>query len=269
MDNITDIFESDIQGADDVDFLDAGIATSAVLLQKLAAAEGVDLDSLPAEDVADLLIKMSGVEPTAPSTETPEADQTKEASMSTSNQITHADVSLELAKVAREENIDLSKVSSDQYEEAFNKLAADMQTPGYAARREAEKVAAEEDAKAYQTGVKIAEGFIDRVNQEATKKAEDEESDDSKAPPFVKKEKKDDEDDEEESDKEAGLAAAVSARSTKVASDVEELALKIARQHVLNAGFDPDTGEKLSGEAAKVAAAEARALELLQENGWV
>lgn len=259
MDSINELFDSEIQG-DPSATLDADIAASAQWAQKIAEAEGIDLDSLPAADVADLLLKMSGREP-----DEPQDDKTKEANMST-KQITNVDVSRELYKVAARENVDLSTVSEEEYTEAWNKLAAAMQSPDWEAQQEAEKQAAEEAKAHYEVGVKIAQGFIDSVNAHFEKAAEDGEG--KKPPPFMKKDEKEDEEDEES--KESAFAAGAPAAPAGGGNDeIEELALKIARQTILDEGYDPDTGEKLSAEQRKVAAAEARAVELLREKNWI
>lgn len=262
MDSINELFDSEIQG-DPSGALDADIAASAQWLQKIAEADGIDLDSLPAADVADLLLKVSGREPVPE----PQDDKTKEANMTTPKQITNVDVSRELHKVAAREGIDISTVSEEEYAQAWDKLAAAMQSPDWEARQEAEKQAAEEAKAHYDIGVKIAQGFIDSVNSHFEKKAEDGEDGEKKPPPFMKKdEKKDEESKDDEESKESALASGAPAGGD---DEVEALALKIARQTIVDNGFDPDTGEKLSAEQKKLAAAEARALELLKEKNWI
>ncbi len=263
MHDITDIFDTEIQG-DPSDALDAEIAAAGEWVEKLAASEGIDLDSLPADDVADLILKMSGHQDPPATVPSTEDQQTKEASMSTENQITNVDVSRELAKAAAAEGIDLTKVSEAVYAEAWDKMAQAMQQPDWAEKQaaQAEKQAADEQA--YQTGVKIAQGFIESVNAHFSKEAMD---DDKKAPPFAKKddEKSDDDDDDDESEKESSLAANAPAKDP----EVEALAFKIAQQTLIDQGIDPATGQKLSAEQLKLAKAEARAVEILKEHNWL
>lgn len=129
--------------------LDAEIAAAGAILEKLAQEEGVDLESLPEGEVATLLAEM------VPSLAQHEPI-TKEANMT--DQITTQDVHFELTKVAADMDVDLTKLSRDEYNEAFEAMLEEMQSPDWE-----EKVAAEEEARA-----KIAEAeFIGQAMGDA------------------------------------------------------------------------------------------------------
>lgn len=160
MDRVTDIFDQDIQNGETTDDLDADLVNASLVLQKVAADEGIDLASLSEEDVADLIVELLPHEKVAKLTQ-PEP-QTKEASQDMSqNQITIADVAQELSKIAQDEGIDLTQVTKEEYEQAFDALAEKMASPSYAE----EKVASEKVAEAREYGAQMAEGFLDRLKQ--------------------------------------------------------------------------------------------------------
>ena len=135
---------------------DTELANASAILNKIAADTGVDLNKLSEEDIAELLTDLLPPSTTTDTTPTP----TKEAQMTT--QLTTADVALELSKIASDDGIDMSKVSKEEYAEAFDALAARMSDPSYAQT----KVAAEEEeaklAEAYNQGARMADGFLDR-----------------------------------------------------------------------------------------------------------
>ncbi len=167
MDNLNEIFDPADTTDDSVDDLDRELATTGLILQKLAEEQGVDLDSLPEEDIADLITSLHGEDATGGSSNYSEHEpQTKEAShnMSQENEFTVADVAVELAKVAASEGIDLDQVSRDEYHEAFEALADQMSDPAYFQKRaEAEEKLAEADL----IGRHMARSFIDEMEKEA------------------------------------------------------------------------------------------------------
>lgn len=263
---------------------DTELANASAILNKIAADTGVDLNKLSEEDIAELLTDLLPPSTTTDTTPTP----TKEAQMTT--QLTTADVALELSKIASDDGIDMSKVSKEEYAEAFDALAARMSDPSYAQT----KVAAEEEeaklAEAYNQGARMADGFLDRLKQ-----AEEEKE---------KEEKKDKEKDEKEKEasrydgivsrlkgtvkdhakeikgqaaekgraligavKEhgakhkdkymAGGAAAGGAAvgggagyaaGSRKKESADEIATKIAAKFLEDAGFNPETGEKVAAE---------------------
>jgi len=160
MDNLTDIFDSETQ--DSSEDLDVDLANAGMLLHKLAAEEGVDLSALSDADVADLLTDLLPGENAANYGE----PQQKEASAMDQNdvpeQLTYADVAVELAKVASSNGIDLNEVSREEYHDAFTALSERMQDPSYFS----EKVAAEEKlAEAEAIGQRMALSFIETLKE--------------------------------------------------------------------------------------------------------
>lgn len=88
---------------------------------KIAEEEGVDLDSLSDEQVQELIEEL--VEEQAERNEG--GEEVKEA------HLTYADVAHELAKIAHVNGIDITQVSAEEYNAAFDKLASDMSDPSY------------------------------------------------------------------------------------------------------------------------------------------
>jgi hypothetical protein len=157
MERVTDIFDQEIQAGDDSSGdLDTDLVNASLVLQKVAADEGIDLSLLSDEDVAGLLVDMLPKEKTAHLSNVEPEPKEESQNMSTPNEITVADVAAELAKVASAEGIDLNEVSREEYHEAFNALAAQMSDPSYV--EQAEKVA---EARAY--GAQMAEGFLEKL----------------------------------------------------------------------------------------------------------
>jgi hypothetical protein len=155
MDDLDNIFDPTDESAD---ALDVELATAGAILVKMAEEEGIDLTALPKEDVADLLTKIAGGHPAAQQS-TPEPE-TKEASKNM-EELTHADVAAELAKIAADNEIDLNDVSREEYHQAYDNLAARMQDPAYFE----EKVAMQEKlAEADTIGRHMAQSFMDELN---------------------------------------------------------------------------------------------------------
>lgn len=166
MNDLTDIFMPPTDDSDPAAELDRELATAGQVLQKLAEAEGIDIDSLGEEHVADLLTMLhsgdAGVE-----TPTPE-EQTKEANYEMTDTITNADVAVELAKVASDHGVDLNQVSREEYHEAFDALAGEMSNPEYFTKQ-AEQ--AEKLAEAEGIGRHMARAFKDELNADGEKVA--------------------------------------------------------------------------------------------------
>lgn len=164
--------------------LDTKIAQASATLEKLAEENGVDLNKLSSDEIADLLGDIMGLDT---STETvdaqPEASpaeetEGKQASDEGAPQLTVADVGLALQKVAAAEGVDLSQLSPEQYAEAFNNVAAYLQSP----QAEQDKVAAEELntklAEADLAGRQFARSFWDELK--IASEEEEEEKDEEK-----------------------------------------------------------------------------------------
>ena len=169
MDRETDIFDLDTGSGDS----DTDLAHAAQVLQKIAGDENIDLNSLSDEQVSDLLADLmpkyaSDGDETEDEADDDDADDeadddtdTKESSaMNTDDELTYADVAVELSKVAAAEGIDLAQVGRDEYTAAFSQLAERMADPEYNQAKVAE---AEKLAEAYTQGARMAEGFLDRL----------------------------------------------------------------------------------------------------------
>lgn len=167
MERVTDIFEEDTETS--VEDLDIDLANASHVLQKIAEQEGIDIDTLSDEDVANLLTELLPPEKIASH---PQEHQ-KEETMSTTipNEITNADVAVELGKIAQAEGIDLNEISREEYHAAFEDLAQRMSDPSYFE----EKVASEQRlAEGREFGAAMAEGFVAKLAEledEETKEA--------------------------------------------------------------------------------------------------
>jgi hypothetical protein len=162
MEDLNHLFDPQVEYAagDDADDLDMELAAAGQVLQKMAEAEGIDLESLPEQDVADLLTMIQSGE--LDGTSEVHNPQTKEASYQMSyNEITVADVAVELAKVASANGIDLDEVSREEYHEAFETLAEQMNDPAYF---EKQAEFHEKLAEADQIGRYMAHAFLDELN---------------------------------------------------------------------------------------------------------
>lgn len=156
MERVTDIFEEDTETS--VEDLDIDLANASHVLQKIAEQEGIDIDTLSDEDVANLLTELLPPEKIASH---PQEHQ-KEETMSTTipNEITNADVAVELGKIAQAEGIDLNEISREEYHAAFEDLAYRMSDPSYFE----EKVASEQRlAEGREFGAAMAEGFVAKL----------------------------------------------------------------------------------------------------------
>ncbi len=267
---------------------DVELANAGAILEKIASENGIDLNSLSEESIAELL---GDLMPQNATTQTKEAQMPQNATA----QITHTDVALELSKIASANSIDLTTIPREEYEAAYNDLAEKMASDPAAYQA---KLAEEEKlSEAYTQGVRMADGFLDRLKQ-----AEMEEEE--------KKEKKEERKEEKEKeaagsysrgytpetgqaiknmakglvDKVRGTAAekgkalsgavkdhvaknkdkythgaaaaggaavggAAAALSRKKEASLEDLANDLAVQLVAEAGFSPETGEKVAADA--------------------
>lgn len=320
MDDIREIFEKDIAGST----LDADLAVAAEVLEKVAAEQGVDLNTLSQYQIVELLTELMPSKVAAEEheeKETPAEEKAEEKAKKETKEekkeagvakapatglpetVTFADVAVELGKYAAANNIDLSKVSREAYHEAFDKMAAAMTSPEFAAEKQA---AAEMEAKLAEADVigrAMARSFMDEqakianapsmkevyaaarglggkgavgAGYEALKHGikglgEGTAKNVDKALDFAKKNK-------------GGIAAGTAAtggaymlgkgvgRAKQKAkteqekdSSIESAALEMARQALRDNGIDPDTGKVASEEDA----VRTRALEILKEAGWV
>lgn len=282
MSDLQTLFENETQGDDQ----DAANAGAGQILHKLAGDAGVHLETLGHEKMAELGTALTG---------TPV--QTQEDTMNT-NELTTADVSVELAKIASREGVDLETVSREDYHEAFDKLAADMQQPEYWERQNQIK-------EAHDLGAHIADSFLSTIKEAglgdiikggvaATRNGA------NRALNATKRQKT-------KAFEALGAAAkggssgkTIAARAGDVgtgrraakalaataggaallgtaggyaagksksasAEEIEEAAYKLASEHMIAHGYDPETGEKIASDVE--AAVEARAVEMLQSTG--
>jgi hypothetical protein len=139
--DMSELFDSETRG----DALDEQLVTAGALLEKLASDVGVDVASLDDQTVAGYLAELM---PQQPQTKTASEEPT-----TMTNQITHADVFAELAKVAAAEGVDLSKLSSEGISECFDAVAAQMASPEYGKVSEARSM-----------GHEMAVGFAEKMD---------------------------------------------------------------------------------------------------------
>lgn len=159
--------------------LDTKIAQASATLEKLAEENGVDLNKLSSDEIADLLGDIMGLDTSAEAVEeSAEAPtESKQASDESESavQLTVADVGFALQKVAAAEGIDLAALTPEQYSEAFDNVAAYLQSP----QAEQDKVAAEELntklAEADLAGRQFARSFWDELKTASEEEEKDEE----------------------------------------------------------------------------------------------
>lgn len=186
--------------------LDTQIAQASETLEKIAASEGIDLDKLSSDEIAELLGDLMGLETTADaepeskqaSEETPEAPAATQPSG-----VTVAEVGVALQKIAAAEGIDLTQVTPEQYGEMFDNVTAYLNSP----QVEQDKVAAaemqEKLAEADLAGRQFAQSFWNELEVLGQKEAaKDEEKGED---PEKGESEKDEKDEESEKEKKANF----------------------------------------------------------------
>lgn len=155
MDDMNEIFSSATQGD-----LDVELAAAGEMLQKIAEEQGVDLNELSDDDVAELMVDLM---PKAAS----DGGYVAEAGQGSSipGELTFADVAVELSKRASDEQIDLSSLSREDYHAAFNAVASSMTSPDYAYEKQAEAEATSKLAEADALGRFMARAFVDEQDK--------------------------------------------------------------------------------------------------------
>lgn len=155
--------------------LDSQYAQAAQFLVKIAEENDVDLESLSEEQLAELLGEVKDELEDAQEGEggddappPPPEEKTVEEKIS---QLTHADVALELSKLAALEGVDMTKVAAHEYTQAFDELAAAMQTEEYWGMKVAEAEAYEKLAEADAIGRQMARGFMAELGTDKTASA--------------------------------------------------------------------------------------------------
>jgi hypothetical protein len=141
--------------------LDASIAAAGEVLVKVAEEEGVDIDDLSEDEVADLLGDIMGTEDGGVEDGGDYGGDMSEEKVS-SAEVTHADVAQELAKIANAEGIDVNDMSRDEYHGLYNELANSMASGGYYEKvADAQEKLAEADA----IGRAMAHSFDDELSK--------------------------------------------------------------------------------------------------------
>lgn len=197
MNNLTGMYE---EGQE----LDDRILAACQTLEKIAAEEDVDLGSMSQEDLQDMISHVMESGASGPNNdngggeggedghgaggEGAEGAEGGSEGDKAASAISTLDVVMELNKRASAEGIDLSQWSREDYEAAFEKVAAELSDP------EQQKVAAVY-AQMDELGRVAARGFVDEINKLA--------ADDDK-----EKAKKDDDEDEDDAEMKVKKAAA-------------------------------------------------------------
>lgn len=178
MDNLNEIFSTATQGD-----LDTELAAAGEMLQKIAEEQGIDLSELDDKDIAELMVDLMPKvaeehdkdepkpEAKAEAKDEKKDDEKKAAALPA--EVTFADVAVELSKRAAAEEIDLSKLSRDEYHEAYNLVAQSMTSPEYAIEKQAEAEAAAKLAEADALGRHMARSFMDEQAKIAGAKVAD------------------------------------------------------------------------------------------------
>ncbi len=264
MSDLHDILESDASAEHTA--LDIALIEASALVQKQAAAQGIDLSKLPEPVVAELL-DLALHEKTSSLSEPTNG----ETPMSNQVQVTHAEVALELSKIAQSEKIDLSKVAKAELEEMYNTVAQAMAQPGYHEKKAALDA---ENERHVELGRMMAQGFHEELLKKAGEmppqfaankgKAEGEDGDDEEEKKKKGKEK-------EAADAAAKVAAAVGGKPAAAPAADPKLAfdtavLNRARAILLESGINPDTGTKIASDEERI---ELGARELLAANGFL
>lgn len=174
MNDFTDMFDDSVSTEERME-------KAAHILKLAADEEGVDLDSVPPEQVEAMMSHIMGEE----SDEDDDSDDDEDGDDSeeddegeegkTASDITVADVSLEMHKRAAAEGIDLLELDEDTYAEVFDKVAAELTDPVVA--EENEKWAMQV-AQMDELGRVAARGFCDEIDKIA--EGDDDEDDDDK-----------------------------------------------------------------------------------------
>lgn len=297
--DLTDIFG----GGDETSSVDAGTATAAVIMKKLAAEQGMDLTAMSETELADLYDQLRGATPS----ETTTVPEQEKVAM----EFTNADVAAEMAKVASANNVDLDAMDQAAKAEFFDKVAQAMQTEEYWS---AQQEAAQFEKQAHQAvelgelmaeahAVKLAELLgIELMDKEAAGKMDAIRGAAGKAKDWVmapvktmreaKAIRSQGSNKGSLKDKLKDLGTLASAHKGQAAaagglglaaaggvgagahramrkkeSSIDAAATELARDFLLENGIDPDTGAEISEEKVASAVNE-RAIEILREAGY-
>lgn len=251
------------------------LAAAGDVLEKLAAERGLNVADFTEQEVSDLLTTIMGEDggdktayeaaPAAPSTPAAPA-KTASAAAPAAPQLTYGQVMAEVVKVASANGYDITQATPEELDDAVQKMATLLTTPGYLEKQAAlqEKIA-EADAM----GRIMAHSYVDELGKIAAKVAEE-----------SKDEKKKEEDEKEE--KKASLVRALRKTAgempeafkkkhdkdehekgeSKEKEEAEEKKAAFAKQasllaaeRLIIAGINPTTGTKFASEQEQLAAA--------------
>lgn len=205
------------------------LAAAGDVLEKLASERGLNVADFTEQEVSDLLSTIMGEDGDKTAAEAPiapaAAPSAKTAAEAPSGpQLTYGQVMAEVVKVASANGYDITKASPAELDDAVQKMATLLSTPGYLEKQAAlqEKVA-EADAM----GRIMAHAYVDELGKFAAKVAED---------------KKDEKDEDEK--KEEKKASLVRALRGKTAGEMPEA----FKKHLKGKDGDKDKHEKGESE---------------------
>lgn len=287
--DLTDIFG----GGDETSSVDAGTATSAVIMKKLAAEQGVDLTSMSENELADLYDQLRGAAPS----ETTTVPQQEKVAM----EFTNADVAAEMAKVAAANDVDLDAMDRESKAEFFDKVAQAMQTEEYWAEQKEIAQFEKQAHQAVELGELMAEAHAVKLSEllgiELTKESAGkgrkildavksapgriDDAAQSLGASILHKARRQGPVTQRKARLAgygaagagtaavgtAGAGGAAAMRKKESSFDLDVEATKVARAFLLENGIDPDTGAEISEEKIASAVNE-RAIEILREAGY-
>ena len=248
------------------------LAAAGDVLEKLAAERGLNVADFTEQEVSDLLTTIMGEDsgdktayeaaPAAPAASAPA--KTASAAAPAAPQLTYGQVMAEVVKVASANGYDITQATPAELDDAVQKMATLLTTPGYLEKQAAlqEKIA-EADAM----GRIMAHSYVDELGKIAAKVAEeskDEKKEDEKEEKkaslvralrktagempeaFKKKHDKDEHEKGESKEKEEA--------EEKKAAFAKQASL-LAAERLIIAGINPTTGTKFASEQEQLTAA--------------
>lgn len=139
------------------------LAAAGDILEKLAAEQGLNVRDFTENEITDLLTTIMGDDTSKVASEEPQyAAQEQQYSEQPQGQLTYGQVMAEVVKVASANGYDIGQATPEQLDEAVQKMASVLSTPGYFEKQAAlnEKVA-EADAM----GRIMAHAYVDELGK--------------------------------------------------------------------------------------------------------
>lgn len=256
------------------------LAAAGDVLEKLASERGLNVADFTEQEVSDLLSTIMGEDgdktaaeaPITPAAAAPPAKTAAEAPAAP--QLTYGQVMAEVVKVASANGYDITKASPAELDDAVQKMATLLSTPGYLEKQAAlqEKVA-EADAM----GRIMAHAYVDELGKFAAKakvaedkkdEKEKDEKEEKKAslvralrgktagemPEAFKKHLKGKDDDKDKDEHEKGESKEKEEAEEKKAAFAKQASL-LATERLIVAGINPATGAKFASEQEALTAA--------------